>query len=178
MSVAGDERSEEQRKRGARVSDVWVRVVFVHNRNRRAPPKAPSLKHPTNVPRCSLDSTCRWHMCTECPASPRGSGRTGSGCTNTSVCGGASVCVSVSVCARGGEGLPTYPPTHSPPTPRPADAHSHHPPTYTHTLTRWLLRHDEPKSITLMALRLGWHSKMFSGLRSQWMMFTDGCAKN
>ena len=121
VSVAGDERSEEQRKRGARVSDVWVRVVFVHHRNRQAPPKSPSLKHPTNVPRCSLDSTCRWHMCTECPASPRGSGRTGSGCTNTSVCGGASVCVSVSVCARGGEGLPTYPPTYT------------HAPTYTLT---------------------------------------------
>ncbi len=29
--------------------------------------------------------------------------------------------------------------------------------------------HDEPKSTILMKHRLGWRSRMFSGLRSQWM---------
>ena len=34
-------------------------------------------------------------------------------------------------------------------------------------------RHEEPKSISLMADRFGCRSRMFSGLRSQWMTETS-----
>ena len=40
------------------------------------------------------------------------------------------------------------------------------------------LLQELPKSMTLMALRFGWRSRMFSGFKSQWMIATSGRARN
>lgn len=45
-------------------------------------------------------------------------------------------------------------------------------------LTLWPSWHELPKSTILIALRLGLHKRMFSGLRSQCMMFSSGVARN
>ena len=41
-------------------------------------------------------------------------------------------------------------------------------------LTRLLRKQEDPKSTTRMAERLGLQRRMFSGLRSQWMMPRSG----
>ena len=97
-------------------------------------------------PKCSPKTTCRWPGRTGCPAALRAIGKIATGCTG----------ISTNMVVLMSENQPIN-----------QDARCD-------KLTLWPSWQELPKSTILMADLFGLHKRMFSGLRSQWIILSSG----